>query len=338
MRRVKRSRLTAFLYGLCLATAGTVGAIGVLYAVSPPSPDIETSGFAKVARAPHETRTDVLPANVQVGEADDLSAAQSRVARQMADMDAQRVLTRSIQQELQRVGCFPGSIDGQWSEATRRSMAAFTQSLNVKLPLNAPDYILLTMLQGQRGVACGPVKSNELPSVTARAGEKTRVRERTTTERIETSSLPAANTAVTTPPEKWPEAKVAVQEQAKREVMPEFRTSVVTATDPSASQSFQPVIIQPSVAQPMPPLPGRMAVGAPVHEANPSAPEPLAVAVPPPAAAKKTRPVTREAQRSREFRDYRPSPVVIYTPPSQPRRANMGSQSGPFAALSRNAP
>lgn len=326
MRRVKRSMLTAFLFGLGLATAGTVGALGVLYAVSPPSPDIDTFGFAKIARAPHETRTDALPANVQIGNSDDLGAAQARVARQMADIDAQRVLTRSIQQELQRVGCYAGAIDGQWSESTRRSMGAFTQALNAKLPINAPDYILLTMLQGQRGVACGPAKSNEAPTTTARATEKPRVRERAA-ERIETPALPSA---------KWQEAKSAVQEQPRREIVPEFRTSVVTATEAvNAPLPFQPMIVQPSVSQPSAtPLPGRMAVGAPVQEpiAMPQADsdEPPAVAPPPPAAAKKARAATRDP-----LREYRPVPVVIYGSPGQQRRSGGGS---PFASLSRNAP
>lgn len=332
MRRVKRSTLTAFLFGLGLASASTVGAIGVLYAVAPPSPDADAFGFARVARAPHETRTDALPANVQIGTSDDVAAAQARVARQTADFDAQRVLTRSIQQELQRVGCYSGSLDGQWSESTRRSMGAFTQSLNAKLPINAPDYILLTMLQGQRGVACGPVKSNDAPTTTARANEKPRVRERAA-ERTETSALPSA---------KWPEAKVAVQEQQKREVVPEFRTSVVTATEAAdASLPFQPMIVQPSVSLPsaLPPLPGRMAVGAPVQDPigkpNTDSAEPLAVAPQPPAAAKKARAATRDPSREiprpvREYRDYRP--VVTYSSPSQARRTS------PFASLSRNAP
>ncbi len=72
-----------------------------------------------------------------------------------ADEASRRSLTRSIQAELKRVGCFDGEADGAWSPATRRAMKTFTERVNASLPVEEPDYILLTLLQGQTTRACG---------------------------------------------------------------------------------------------------------------------------------------------------------------------------------------
>lgn len=71
------------------------------------------------------------------------------------DERVRRRLAKSIQVELRRVGCFEGEIDGQWSTATRVAMKAFTDRVNVGLPLEGPYYILLTLLQGYKTKACG---------------------------------------------------------------------------------------------------------------------------------------------------------------------------------------
>jgi chemotaxis protein histidine kinase CheA len=71
------------------------------------------------------------------------------------DDATRRELAKSIQAELQRVGCYDGAIDGDWSTGSRRAMKAFVDRMNASLPVAEPDYILLTMLQGHRGQACG---------------------------------------------------------------------------------------------------------------------------------------------------------------------------------------
>ena len=64
-------------------------------------------------------------------------------------------LTRAIQSELKRVGCFTGEVDGDWGASTRVAMQAFNDRVNAKLPTSRPDYILLTLLQGHSAKACG---------------------------------------------------------------------------------------------------------------------------------------------------------------------------------------
>jgi hypothetical protein len=64
-------------------------------------------------------------------------------------------LARELQRQLKRVGCYQGQITGVWTTVTRRSMRAFTDHVNALLPVDQPDYILLAMLHGYEGQACG---------------------------------------------------------------------------------------------------------------------------------------------------------------------------------------
>ena len=71
------------------------------------------------------------------------------------DDEAKRALAKSIQLELKRVGCFDAEIDGAWNQPTRSAMKSFIDRINATLPINEPDYILLTLLQGHQDRICG---------------------------------------------------------------------------------------------------------------------------------------------------------------------------------------
>ena len=64
-------------------------------------------------------------------------------------------LTRDLQRQLQRVGCYKGSISGVWSPSTRQAMKQFIDHVNATLPVSEPDHILLAMLQSHEEKACG---------------------------------------------------------------------------------------------------------------------------------------------------------------------------------------
>jgi hypothetical protein len=76
-------------------------------------------------------------------------AAVAPVARDPAS------LARALQRELKRVGCYEGEVSGVWSPPSRAAMKAFTEHVNATLPVDAPDQILLALVQGHRGQACG---------------------------------------------------------------------------------------------------------------------------------------------------------------------------------------
>lgn len=64
-------------------------------------------------------------------------------------------ITRALQVELARVGCYDGGPTGVWSQSTRRAMKAFTDRVNAALPVDKPDFILLSLVQAQTGKVCG---------------------------------------------------------------------------------------------------------------------------------------------------------------------------------------
>lgn len=64
-------------------------------------------------------------------------------------------LTRELQRELRRVGCYDGEINGSWTPASRRAMKVFTDRVNASLPTDRPDYILLRLVQSSPERTCG---------------------------------------------------------------------------------------------------------------------------------------------------------------------------------------
>jgi hypothetical protein len=64
-------------------------------------------------------------------------------------------LARALQQELRRVGCYEGQLDGSWTTLTRRAMQTFNDRVNATLPIGEPNEILLTLVQNQQGRVCG---------------------------------------------------------------------------------------------------------------------------------------------------------------------------------------
>jgi hypothetical protein len=63
-------------------------------------------------------------------------------------------LAQDLQSELQRVGCYAGTIDGVWTPLARKAMQAFTERVNARLPIDEPDYVLLALVRGRQGKVC----------------------------------------------------------------------------------------------------------------------------------------------------------------------------------------
>lgn len=344
MRRSKHSLLKAFGAGMLWAGAGTLGAFGMHAYFAPPA-DTTASDHIKMAIAelvPGVARWAQFPlassatsANQPVGSmaplVDDarpsqldetaLREAQTRVAKRQADVQANRILVQSIQQELARVGCYAGAIDGQWSDGTRSAMGAFTERLKVRLPLTSPDYILLTMLQGHSRNACGSDTANGTSVVATARSLQAGV------------PVQAGLAAVTSGQAKSGQGKATRLEADAASPAPalptqQFRTAVTPAPMPNANrQARQPTEVRVTSAQlpaaePMPqfvspymapasPLPGRMAVGVP------------------------TRPDDTPAVRA-EKPSGTPQPVAI-VPPAPPARAPQPNRAAPRAEPVRTA-
>jgi hypothetical protein len=101
-------------------------------------------------------------------------------------------IARELQRELKRVGCYNGEINGIWTTSSRMAMKAFTDEVNASLPIDNPDYILLSLVQQHQGTACSTTDAKAAPppgDKTAPPGEKS-----TTTVG---AAVPAAAAAVT---------------------------------------------------------------------------------------------------------------------------------------------
>ena len=126
------------LTGTAQPAKGTAAPVDVAPVESKKSP---------VAFAPIKPWTTVVTADSQT---------QGRLTSSKPGDDATRMqLTRDLQRELQRVGCYGGEVSGNWTPSTKRAMSAFMDRVNATLPVEEPDYILLTLVQGHTATACG---------------------------------------------------------------------------------------------------------------------------------------------------------------------------------------
>jgi hypothetical protein len=63
-------------------------------------------------------------------------------------------LTRALQRELRRLGCYTGKVDAVWNVSTRVAMKAFTDQVNARLPNDQPDHILLALARSHQDRTC----------------------------------------------------------------------------------------------------------------------------------------------------------------------------------------
>jgi peptidoglycan hydrolase-like protein with peptidoglycan-binding domain len=73
-----------------------------------------------------------------------------------------------IQQQLKRLGCYYGRIDGSWGVGSKDAMKFFMDRVNAALPLEQPDYVLLTLLQAQSGRTCDECPAGQIPAAGGR--------------------------------------------------------------------------------------------------------------------------------------------------------------------------
>ena len=145
------------------------------------------------------------------------------------DTDARYKLVLDIQQQLKRVGCYWGRMDGSWGIATKDAMKDFTNRVNAALPLDEPDYVQLTLIQSHAERTCGACSAGQSLSASGRC-----------------VGLPITAQAK-------PNASVA---NTQKEVLPWGATSA-----PGGQPLFKPM---PTTVVSDEPLPGRMAIGASV--------------------------------------------------------------------------
>lgn len=137
------SRLASFSPGVALNAPQRKSRV-VAAPVVPAAPAIAVA--AKVEAMPTTWQTSVSPAAAVGGPQGSLDPT---------DPESRYKLVVDIQQQLKRVGCYWGRVNGSWNNNTREAMHSFTTHTNAALPVEKPDYLLLSLLKSHGGRSCG---------------------------------------------------------------------------------------------------------------------------------------------------------------------------------------
>ncbi len=73
--------------------------------------------------------------------------------QQQAEQD-ERLLIVKLQNELTRIGCYDGPINGKWAGETRRAVIRFNRFTETRLPTDGPDALTLEAIKLRRGDVC----------------------------------------------------------------------------------------------------------------------------------------------------------------------------------------
>ena len=138
-------------------------------------------------------------------------------------------LVHQIQLELQRLGCYAGSIDGKWSDATQRAMQEFGERLSVLRPVDNPDYIMLALAREQQRSIC---TQGQLRAAATRP--TTRFETTAASAKKETPEAPVARKA--TPPTR---TAAAEPPRAPRAATPPPPLTQATARGPTPQRSVE---------------------------------------------------------------------------------------------------
>jgi hypothetical protein len=172
-------------------------------------------------------------------------------AEQRAALSPRVSLTRDIQRELKRVGCYVGDIDGVWGGGSKQAIVLFMDRVNASLPTREPDVFMLSLLRAEETAVCG----TSCPSGQSLSGSG----------RCVPSTLMVQNERGGQPPQRVAQAAA---------------TDVDRSFEPT-SATWEPVVTRPGAKAPVAtaalaaktgaarrvPLEGRMAIGGPVPPA-----------------------------------------------------------------------
>ena len=150
--------------GLFLAVAGAASLVVACATPWPDSADLDGSpphegdlyttpsqGFSRAGGLPGVDETEPTAEVATLAPRTALGSPQSGPSRPTDRVS----LAQQLQRELARVGCYEGELNGMWTPAARKAMKAFMDRVNATLPIEEPDYILLSLVQAARDKVCG---------------------------------------------------------------------------------------------------------------------------------------------------------------------------------------
>ncbi len=87
--------------------------------------------------------------------------------------DDKIALIQDLQRNLQRLGCYDGTVNGVWTPATRDAMRAFVERVNARLPTDQPDEFLLNLAANHESKACVDKAVYAAPVTPVKAARRT---------------------------------------------------------------------------------------------------------------------------------------------------------------------
>lgn len=156
-------------------------------------------------------------------------------------------LAREIQRELKRVGCYGGEINGRWTPATRAAMKAFVDDANARLPVDTPDQVLLSLVQGERGTACAVTEVATGSATVTGSIERKSIAAAETSRAEAATSISEPVTSEPTPVVRAPDVSPAPQSEPAAPV----ETAALDDTASSATESGA-IVTPPVVTQSKP--------------------------------------------------------------------------------------
>jgi len=297
---------------------------------------------ARIVENPWKTQVTVSPEN---------SATAKKLTSSKATSDEQRQsLIRDLQTELKRVGCYDGDVNGQWGAAAKKAMATFTDRVNASLPYEQPDFILLTLVQGHKGRACGEdcpanqsLGENRRCTPNSILAKADRAKQADTAKRDAMAAAAAVAAAKLSESQKSQERASIASAWSTTTRQGPLETGSITAgsvrvTRPqppeTPTMTAQPpvsvaaALVPEAASRPQATLPGRMAIGAPIPAPAdaaglaPAAAEPVTAAQPAPEASRNPKIPQRATPRAPTASQTKPDtsePVYVRRPPPPPR-------------------
>jgi peptidoglycan hydrolase-like protein with peptidoglycan-binding domain len=207
---------------------------------------------------------------VPLRPSDSAPRAPTPAAPKPIDPSDRAALTRELQRELRRVGCYNGEVTGAWTASSRQAMKTFVERVNATLPVDTPDPVLLSLVQGHRDRACNaacPAGQTAdkggacVPNAVLAKGTKEAPDGKSDSDNKLGAALPAAGTA----------AALALGTPGSR---PQTNPKPDPKPDPKAAPA--PGVMRPAAADPGGPVPpeGMVRERRPRRSAEPSAQSP----------------------------------------------------------------
>lgn len=197
-----------------------------------------------------------------------MEPASSRLKSSRPGDFATRVeITRDLQRELKRVGCYAGEITGNWSAGSRAAMADFMDRVNATLPVDEPDYILLTLVQGHGGIACGA----QCPAGQVMSQANRCVPRAVLAQRTPKTKQPVLQRVAAMQPRSASASKQSIESDVTLPAFVKPNAATFKGSAPDARAKAKPTIFASTQPEMLPWLENRIAMAAPAARAEPLA-------------------------------------------------------------------